>query len=496
MKPSLRSLLVSAAVVSTSLVAVSAVSATTTSHGSSGNCSASLVTANKPVTITFWESAAPAYLQSATSGTGNEAVLTKLVNAFNTAEAGKIVVDATDEPSNYGSYTTLWNSYNTDPTDELPNVMMADQYDADAASLTGSFEPISSCISENKVNTSKFSKKEMNSFTVGGKLIAMPFSASVPIMYYNENAFTDAHISKPPTTMAQLLSDQAILQKTNWTYTDKKGNKSSGTFSQGVTIQNDSWELTSWLGLANQDVVNNNNGHSGQATSTSFANSSVALAYLTDLQDIAKADNYGNVSAPTGSTEYNNLIDVGNGTSAITFGTTADLGTVDSDLFLFPAIKLGVAPLPTIPGDTKGGMPSGGNGLYISTANSTPAQIAASYEFIQYLTTAANLAAWDSGTGYLPVRSDEVSLWEKDLKKSVGKTGESWFETGYNVLTKGPTNAATEGPLINEYTGVGQAINDALGGLLNGSLTPAEALSQAASVSNSCMSNADTCPTS
>jgi len=257
-----------------------------------------------------------------------------------------------------------------------------------------------------------------------------------------------------------------------------------------VSIQFDPWEITSWLGLDNADVVNANNGHTGRATQSSFGSSKDMLAYFRDLQTIAEdaktpGANVSNPNAGTISSDYANLFDVANGISGITFDTTAALGTIQGYLGLYPNVTLGVAPLPTLTGKPKGSMPSGGNGLFLNASNSTPAQEAASWIFEQYLTSATNLATWDASTGYLPIRTDEVKGWEALLakqQKTSHRPIETWYEVGYKSLT-GTASAATEGPLIGAYNQVNVDMSTALESLLTSpfNTSPAEALSNASS---------------
>jgi sn-glycerol 3-phosphate transport system substrate-binding protein len=313
----------------------------------------------------------------------------------------------------------------------------------------------------------------------------MPYSASVPVMYYNQKALTAAHIAAAPKTMTELLADQRTLQ--NLTLNNGVGKPTKMKY--GISIKYDPWEITSWAGLGNIAIVNNNNGHSGRATSATFGTNASLKSYLADMQTIAKTGGGLNVYNPSSTTiteAYGNLYDIGYGYSGITFDTTAALGTILAYLGSFSNVKLGVAPLPTLTGTSTGGMPSGGNGLFINSTNSSAAQQAASWTFIQYLTNATNLANWDAQTGYLPIRTDEVTPWKADLTKQahhwLQPSLPTWFETGYASLAAGKTTTSSEGPLIGAYNQVSMDMQTALEGLLTTpfTTTPAQALTNAA----------------
>src|SRR5665811_1927738 len=126
------------------------------------------------------------------------AAIHALVTAFNTAEKGKIVVNDINEP---GGYTQTWSDYkNSIANHTSPNLVMLDQYNtqsvADLRTNTNqsTILPISTCLTNTAYKTTPFLPKVIGAYSIGGKLVGMPFSASVPVMYYNQQAFTQAHI--------------------------------------------------------------------------------------------------------------------------------------------------------------------------------------------------------------------------------------------------------------------------------------------------------------
>ncbi len=448
-------LLVSGALVASSLAAVSTVGIAASS-ATTPTCTPSL--AAKPssvININFWES-----MSKGLTNAGNEGALTSLVAAFNQAYAGKIHVNDINQT---GGYTDTWTQYQAAIKNKTaPQVVMFDQYNTQSAYDTGTILPISACLTAAKATTKAFLKQAINSYSVGNTLEGMPFSASIPVMYYNQNALTAAKIKAAPTTLAQMAADQKILQNTSVTY---KGTTSK-PFTQGVALPEDPWLLMTWMGMSNSLFANNNNGHTGRVTSVSF-NNTTAQNYWTALQGMAKSGAEVNLaSSPNFNIAYGNLLALAGSTNAygkaaITFSTTAALASIQSELGLFPTVKLGVAPLPTLTGKAAGAEPTGGNGLFISTSNSTAAQEAASYVFTQYLTSASSMATWAAHTGYLPIRSDSVASWKKQLGASY-----PYYAVGYNVISKGSANYITAGPEIGAYDSVSTALTTGLENLL------------------------------
>jgi len=454
-------LIVAAAAVSASIVTATAATASVSARSSAPKafptCSSSYVTTTKsPINITFWESMPKSIL----GGTGNYGSIHALVTAFNAAYKGKIVVNDVNQAGGYGQ---TWTDYvNALATHSTPNVVMFDQYNAQSAADTKSILPVSTCIAANKFSTATFSAKVKGAYTVKGSMVGMPFSASVPVMYYNKQAFAKAGIASPPTTMAQLLADQTKLKATHWSYSGKAncGGKltCAGTYKYGVSIKYDPWEISTWLGLADKPEVNNSNGHTARATNVSF-NVATTQAYVRDLQTVAKGGGGLNVYNPSSSSinvAYGNLFDVANNNSGITFDTTAALGSIQSLLPFYGNVTLGIAPLPTETTSVPGSAPPGGNGLFINkSSTSSAAQQAASWVFISWLESVSNLAKWDYQTGYLPLRTDELAAWNA-LQKSA--TQKAWYTVGYNQLMKGKVDFNTEGPLLGPYNQVNNDI--------------------------------------
>ena len=131
----------------------------------------------------------------------------------------------------------------------------------------------------------------------------------------------------------------------------------------------------------------------------------------------------------------------------MTIDSSATLGTILSLLHEFKNVNLGVAPMPKVT-RTAGGVEPGGNALFLpSGSNSSAAKMAASWEFIQYLDSAANMATWDAATGYVPIRTDAAATatmkayWKKYPP----------LKAAYTEIITGKVDDATAGPLLGDY---------------------------------------------
>jgi sn-glycerol 3-phosphate transport system substrate-binding protein len=415
------------------------------------NCSPSALPKTGTTNITFWEGMSSA----------NETLIQSLVKQFNSSQSKVHVTDVNQS----GGYVQTWDDYlESLKTSGTPNVVMLDQYITQGAVDSHSVTPVATCVAGTKYSTGTFAKKTIAEETVGGKLQGLPYSVSAPILIYNQNALTASHIKAPPTTVAQMAADAALM-------------KTHG-YKDGMTLKLDPWYLQIWQGVANDYFVNNQNGRSGGRATAAAFDDSTGQSVFSQLQAIKKAGNA--VTNPsTGSTAvaYSNLYQIGYGFSGMTIDSSATLGTILKDLPLFPKVKLGVTEFPQLTAGAPGGVQPGGNALFLPTApNSSAAKMAASWEFIQYLDSAVNMATWDVGTGYVPIRSDAakqssmVKFWKKYPT----------LKAAYNEIMKGTVDNATAGPLLGDY----YAVNNSLATYMNELLSapypaPATVLSNA-----------------
>ncbi len=433
----------SAAVLAGSLAAVAAVEAPAISGASSSvNCAPSAI--NGHVNISFWESSAG----------NNASAMAKLVKQFNATHPNITVTDVNQTGGYEQTYDLFKNSLND--TSTTPDVVYGDDYSTQAMLDTAGIVPVSTCIAQTKYSTSGFLKKTIMQQTINGNLVALPYSASAPVLLYDKVALKAAGVSAAPTTIAAMEADAAKLVKTKiWT--------------DGMTIKNDPWWLQVYLGMANQDFVNNNNGHTGKATAMAFGTSSspsqsTAVALLSALQSMVytQKDAVAFSSTATGLAAYNNLLAIGEKKAGMTIDTSATLGTVEADIkALYPKVVLGVSPLPLLTAKDNYGVQPGGNSLFLG-AEGGNAKIAASWEFIQWLDSATEQATWDAATGYVPVTTAAAttstikSLWAKD----------PYFKVAYTEITAGSANYSSAGPDFGAYYPVNNQLTSVMGSIL------------------------------
>jgi len=435
-----------------------------TSASAATNCAASAIPKGT-TNITFWEGMT----------SNNEKLIQKIVTAFNKSQTKVHVSDVNQS----GGYVQTWNSYlSSIGTSNEPNVVMLDQYITQGAVDSKSIIPVATCVAGTRYSTRTFAKKTILEETSAGKLQGLPYSVSAPILIYNQNSFKAAGIKGPPVTVAQMATDAAKLKGKSFTYKGKKY-----TDTDGMSLAIDPWYLQIWQGTANAFFVNNQNGRTGRATAAAY-NDANGRAAFSELQNIVKRhDAVTNPNSGPITTAYANLYAIGSGASGMTIDSSATLGTILADLPLFPNVKLGVSQMPRITPTVTGGVQPGGNALFLPKgSDASSAKLAASWEFMQYLASAVNMAKWDVGTGYVPIRSDAAS--QPAMKAFYAKY--PTLRAAYTEISSGKVDNATAGPLLGCYYQVSNDLVTAEVNLFSGSYpSPASVLAAAASQTTS-----------
>ncbi len=466
-----------AALAVSSLATISTLSTVSTAGASSNPCSATLP--SKVTNITFWESAAA----GTAANNGNAYVLSEIVNAYNKSQK-KVHVTAVNQTSGYQG---TWDSYlatlahNTN----VPNVLYDNVDNLQGEADSGAILPIQDCITATKYSTSGYGAKYLSAEKIGNTIWALPYGESAPILYYNKQAFAKAGISTPPTTLTAMAADSRLL-------------KSHG-YTDGMALKNDPWWLEIWSGIAGQDFVNNSNGRSGFATAATF-NNSYNNQVLTQLQNMYKAGDAKEFpSTGVGLAAYGNLLDIASGGAGMTIDTSAAIADIQNYLPLYKNVTLGAAPLPLLNGNESGGIAPGGNALSIATGNTSTggapssAQIAASWNFIQFLESPSVMASWSALSSYEPSETTATTakFYTGLAPKGYANLAAYWkaypyYAIAYNAVNSGPNNADTLPPLIGPYYTVATDVANAEAHLLtDANATPSSVLSSAQSAATS-----------
>ncbi|MEX5708178.1 ABC transporter substrate-binding protein [Parafrankia soli] len=229
------------------------------------------------------------------------------------------------------------------------------------------------------------SKSILSAVSVDNQVKAMPYTMSIPVLYYNADLFRAAGLdpAKPPTTLEEVKKAGLAI----------KGTGSEGVY-YGVVDSAKSDFLT-------QSVVNGNGGSLVDANGEVTLDKPAAVGALTGIQDLVKSG-----AMPAVNTE-----------TALAAFTTGKLGMlVTSTAVLASAMKAadGKFELRTAGFPTFGSKPArptySGAGLAVLAKDD--AHKRAAWEFIKFVTSDAGFEIITSKIGYLPLRESVATKLE------------------------------------------------------------------------------------
>jgi sn-glycerol 3-phosphate transport system substrate-binding protein len=418
---------------------------------------AALKKASKPVEITMWHS------MNRALGT----TLQQLTDAFNASQT-----DVKVNLVNQIDYVQTFTKYKAGlASGDLPDIVQLQETDQQQMIDTGTVLPASVCAKADKYSFSDFLPRVISYFTVQGTQYAMPFNTSGPVLFYNKKAFTAAGLdpNSPPKTLDEVRAAAEKLK--------------AGGVESPLGLKTEPGYFEHWRALAGKLYVNNSNGRKARATKTVF-NDATGRQIFTWLSGMVK-DGLATTNPDLGTGNFDNLLGIQSGSHAMAFDTSAALGTISTVLAAgnAPNVELGVAPFPSPgSGKAKGGALVSGGALYMVN-KAAPAKQAAAWEFLKYLDTTENMTKWAIGTGYLPIRKSSAASADMQAYWSANPT----YKVAYDQLLDGPTNVATAGSVIGNYTGVRDAVRDAENSMFLEGKDPKGALSDAATNSDAAM---------
>lgn len=231
-----------------------------------------------------------------------------------------------------------------------------------------------------------YSAKLLQLGQVGGKQYAMPFTASLPMLYVNQDLVTKAggDMNNFPTTWDGVI---ALAQKINAL------NAGASGLSFSVGGLSDDWYWQMMVLSTGSGILNKDN------TGIAYDNAQ-GLAALKATQDMAVKTNMtvNTTPEPASQAFFAGKVGMIVGSPSSLTNYTKSVG----DRFTLRTEKF-----PMI-NPKEGGLPAGGNALVILTKDKD--KQAAAWEFIKYLTGPKAQAEVSQATGYMPTnkKSEDV----------------------------------------------------------------------------------------
>lgn len=408
---------------------------------SAGNEADAAQTGNGPVKITWWHSM---------SGTGQQAI-DQIVKDFN-ASHQDIQVEAVYQGKYDDSLNKLKASMGSDSGPDLIQVYeIGSKFMIDSKAIT----PVQQFIDEDKFDLSKLEPNITRYYTIDGKLNAMPFNTSNPILYYNKDAFKAAGLDpeNPPKTYEEFEQAATALSKNG---------------QSGAAIAIYGWFMEQFFANQNADYLNNGNGREAAATE-SLVNSEAGVKTLEWWKRMVDNKVVANLGRNTEDTT--NAFAAGQ--IAMTLDSTASLRKIVEQVG--DKFEVGTAFLPRPAAAKEGGVVVGGASLYIMN-NKPEAQQKAAWEFIKYVASPEVQAQWSVNTGYFPITT--AAYDQQVLKDNMEKYPQ--FKTAVEQLHASAQTTATQGAVMGVFPEARQIVEASIEAVLNGQQQPKEALDQAA----------------
>lgn len=231
-------------------------------------------------------------------------------------------------------------------------------------------------------------------FSIDGKMLGAPLTLSTLLMYYNRDMFDAAGISEPPATISDMASDMSKLVKKTGDVVDV----------YGLNCRSDSYELNSWIAAQNgvSYFGNNESGRKAPMTEVTLGNDGTLKSFLTEWDKVIK----------TGALKYqvdNMNEEFANQQHAMVIMSSARINIIKQ--LAGDKFNWGVANLPKVNADDKGGASVSGGGLFMINKDD-PRKLEAAWEFVQYCLSPETQMFWCQNTGYVPVNNKTYEIPE------------------------------------------------------------------------------------
>lgn len=287
-------------------------------------------------------------------------------------------------------------------------------------------------------------------YTIDDQLYSMPFNSSTPLLYYNKDMFAAAGIEEVPTSLEGIA--EIADQLTN-----------EGGAGEAISLGIYGWFFEQFLCKQGLPYVNNGNGREGVAEKVVFDENGGALNILNEWKALYDAGYAPNVGRGGDS----GLTDFSAGKSAITLGSTASLKQILQDVD--GKFEVGTAYFPSITNADEGGVSIGGASLW-ALNNEDEEKQDATWKFVEFLVSPESQAYWNSQTGYFPITT--AAHEEQVFLDNIAQYPQ--FQTAIDQLHDSAPEYA--GALMSIFPEARQTVESNIENMLNGSLTPEEAV--------------------
>ena len=281
---------------------------------------------------------------------------------------------------------------------QLPAIVQLEDNKILTIADSGTVLPAQACMKADGFDMSSIQPAVRTYYTVRNVFWPGFLAASEPVLYYNKTHFVRAGLDpdKPPGTLDEL-------------YADAKRLKAAGV-NHPLALKLDPWFLTTWLSGIGEDAVDHDNGRSGEARKATFDTKQLRdlMAFFKKMQneDLVEVvpKTAGNINQYLALATQKSSMVMETSAAATTIaaflqGSATGVGAPVTDLKgLVPAD----GPFPGI--KKPGQVQASGAAMYIVSTQAPKVQ-AASWEFLKFMLSKDQMAAWHITSSYLPIAS-------------------------------------------------------------------------------------------
>lgn len=425
-----------------------------------------LESADGPVEIVMWHSDIGLPKQS----------LEGLAQKYNDSQ-DKVVV-STEYQGTFDEQVKKYEDAMADPA-SLPDIAAPDDTSTQFMADSGTVIPAAACIDADADAAAVYDEMQpifTAAYSIDDTLWPASASAAGASMYVNRKHFTQAGLDPDalPGTLDELRTTAEAI----------KAAKIPGVETPMV-FRIEAWPLEFWTSGAEQAVVDNDNGRSGLATESEYANDATAEIYewlasmeadgllrVFDTADVispflAVAQQSGSILIDTSAaiSTVNSAID-----GTLTGDQIGDESLGDLSGFSFPDLDVGVGAMPGLDAPGKGQM--GGAAWYVVNGED-PARVAAAWDFIKWFNQPEQQVTWAIESSYFPlnmaaVEDPELQAYWKDTRAG------RWMATAYDAFEN--LDPAFPGPVIGPYKQFRQAVRVGISNVLLDDADPTETI--------------------
>jgi len=328
----------------------------------------------------------------------NASVFEELVKRFN-RQNGEVSVRL----ESFNSPEVLESKFDSTAKGQTPNLVQLDaRRSPDAHDGHNNVKPLHTLSAKHAIKDIKWFVHPENGFARDdkGRLMAFPYMAEVPVMFYNVAAFKKAGLQP-----AQPLRAWSDLQGQLVDLANKATRTCPATSDQPVSIN-----LENLAAVNNQYFTSNQNG---KAKGTpSFAFDTVYVRHLSLMISWVRSELMVRPEFDSSAT-----VRFGNNECSVLLSESGNLGAFRD----IRALEFGVSGLPYYPQVTKqpGNPFVDGAALWLTDGQSA-AQEEAAVQFLAWLAQPDNAATWYQETGFLPLTEQAFAGTDNNYYKNLG----------------------------------------------------------------------------